>query len=160
MQQVLMEVRLYGLMARQSGRQPAVALANPAGNRFPSPLPLTSSGKPVADIGLPAQEGEPTAIVPPMVQLHNVTDAQLPPKLRPALDPRWFVAPGGPAESSPLSDIKCPFCGGGFVYPSRPRNRLENLLKALGIQLNRCHRCFYRYVTVLGMVFQRRASFY
>jgi len=71
-----------------------------------------------------------------------------------ALRGAWHADGGDQTEL--LCDAECPACGGSFVHRSRPRTRFEYLLLATGISLKRCHRCLYRYVAILGIVFPKR----
>jgi hypothetical protein len=44
----------------------------------------------------------------------------------------------------------CPKCKGYHVRLSRPRTRFERALNLFGVGIHRCHRCFYRYIPLLG----------
>jgi hypothetical protein len=56
----------------------------------------------------------------------------------------------------PCCKGQCPACGGSFIHRSHPRTLFEYFLTATGISLNRCERCFYRYVVILGIAFTKR----
>jgi len=63
-----------------------------------------------------------------------------------------------PASTLPApSGLRCPRCG-GFAHFSRARTLFEGLLDVLGIRLQRCLRCHYRYGVVLGIIFSRNPS--
>jgi hypothetical protein len=148
MQQVLTEVRLYSLLARQSVQHRATALELAAGN--PSLPPRRSSWSAVADFAPPAPGQQSTAIVQPKEQPPRPTDAHPTPRTEQPPDPEWFGVPA-------FSDVACPICCGSFVHPSRPRTSFERFLVAAGLRLNRCHRCLYRYVAILGVAFTKKA---
>ncbi len=57
-----------------------------------------------------------------------------------------------------LPDVMCPKCKGFEVRLSRPRTRFERFLNLLGIGVHRCHRCYYRYVPLLGRKIVRKAK--
>jgi len=45
-----------------------------------------------------------------------------------------------------MADDRCPRCRCSKVRVSRPRNRFERLLRAIGLPVRRCHRCYFRYI--------------
>lgn len=49
-------------------------------------------------------------------------------------------------EEDLMADGRCPRCRCSKVRVSRPRNRLERLLRAIGLPVRRCHRCYFRYI--------------
>jgi len=120
MNRILMELRLYGVIARQSGWRPVGSV---------------SKAKPQSH-----------STVPP------------PEMMDPARGGPWFPVSADQIELRPPCQGRCPACGGSFIHESRPRTRFEYLLIAAGISPKRCHRCFYRYVVILGMVFTKRTS--
>jgi len=54
----------------------------------------------------------------------------------------------GEDEEDLMADGKCPRCRCSKVRVSRPRNRLERLLRSIGFPVRRCHRCYFRYIDV------------
>jgi hypothetical protein len=154
MQQVFTEVRLYSLMARQCG-QPAEWASSAVHASLPEPphsnqlAALTEVAPPLAD--------ETVAIGQGTAQPVQAPDEYQSPKVTQSLASKWFVVPDGQTHLTTHSDVKCPLCHRRFVHRSRPRTLFECLLAATGIPLNRCHRCLYRYIAILGMVFTKRA---
>jgi len=71
----------------------------------------------------------------------------------------FLVPPDRVPRPMPPSTVKCPHCGGLFVYRSRSRTAFEHLLDRTGMRLYRCHRCSYRYISVLGMPCTKRGRF-
>jgi hypothetical protein len=49
-----------------------------------------------------------------------------------------------------VKDLMCPKCRHQTVRLSRSRTVLEHCLNLLGFGVYRCHRCFYRYMPLLG----------
>jgi len=149
MQQALMEVRLYSLMARQSDCQPATAQAPAAGN--PS-SPLALGGGPLemapGEPGAGSAGQEPSSGVPPEAEPQAVV-ATPPEKIAPS-----------PAIGSPPGGIKCPACGTFSVRRSHPRTVFEHLLSGARMRFYRCHRCDHRYVSALGMAIPKAGPYY
>lgn len=138
MQKVLTELRLLTVQARQWESHDEAAPAGAAAPAKPS-LPAKKERKPAE---LPAGLDDPEA----------EGGAEL---VRAAEQPVLDVHAGESAESSdepeeeeedPLADGKCPRCRCSKVRLSRPRNRLERLLAAIGLPVRRCHRCYFRYI--------------
>lgn len=158
LQQVLTEMRLYSLMARQNGRRSATApRAGPEGDFVPL------SGRPslltAAERDPSAEDQNLTAIAQPEVQPQQPPEADTPSQTEHSPVHEWFMASDERAESTPLPGVHCPTCSSSFVHPSRPRTKFEFLLVAAGIRLNRCHRCLYRYFAFLGMVIAKNAFY-
>jgi hypothetical protein len=57
---------------------------------------------------------------------------------------------GDVEEEDTLADVRCPRCRCSKIRVSRPRNRLERFLRALGLPVRRCHRCYFRYIDLFG----------
>jgi hypothetical protein len=148
MQRVLMEVRLYGLMARQSGWQSTTGGELAAGNPSVPPPPRAN---PLSSMAL-AEGQKLAASFPPKTEARPL-------RVEHRLGPEWMVVPVDQTGSPPFIDVECPRCAASFVHRSRPRTRFECLLLAAGLSLNRCHRCLYRYVAILGIVFPKGAEF-
>jgi len=157
MQRILTEVRLYSLMARHDGRQRTTAMepaVSPSLTARRNPLPAMTGA------AAPARARNTAASFQPKTGPRWPVDAYPPPKRAPSLNPEWFVVPADRRASMLPSKIACPVCGGCFVHRSRPRTGFERLLMSTGIRLNRCHRCLYRYVSILGIVFTKTAPFF
>ena len=56
--------------------------------------------------------------------------------------------PSAESDEDFLADGHCPRCRCSKVRVSRPRNRLERFLRAIGLPVRRCHRCYFRYIEV------------
>jgi hypothetical protein len=89
-------------------------------------------------------------MVPPM-------DPQPPEHVPPPPAPERFLLPAGTAQAAAATAVTCPKCGGPYVYESRPRTCIEKALAKFGMPVCRCHRCFHRYVVVLGSVIEKDA---
>jgi serine/threonine protein kinase len=50
----------------------------------------------------------------------------------------------------------CPKCASCEVYDSRPKDWIERALRRFGVSVNRCHRCFYRFLYKFGIVIGRQ----
>jgi hypothetical protein len=157
MHRILMELRLYGVIARQSGWRPTDSVKvvprhpfnmPPRGN----PLSKVSEGR----SSVPDQA--PRAIVDSRAKPQSHPTVPPPEMIDPARGGPWFPVSADETQLLPYCDGECPACGGSFIRQSSPRTRFEYLLFAIGISLKRCHRCFYRYVVILGMVFTKRPS--
>jgi hypothetical protein len=72
----------------------------------------------------------------------------------PALIPEFKLQP---VRSLPPTDEACPKCGSHYVYESKPRTWLEALTRKLGGSLLRCHRCYHRYYTLMGLKLRKNA---
>jgi hypothetical protein len=153
MNRILMELRLYGVIARQSGWRAGDSMKVPAGHRSGPPR----YGNPLSAV---SERGRLEPDTPPAG-----VDSRTRPQSHPTIPPPEMIDParGGPWFPVSADEIelpycggKCPACGGSFIHLSRPRERFEYLLISIGVRLKRCHRCFYRYVVILGVVFTRR----
>jgi hypothetical protein len=124
MQKVLTELRLLTVQARQweSGEIPA------------APLQLAARGEAIAAAsGLPAGLGEP-----------DTEGGTGDPAVRPAESKSSSQTDQD--EEDLLADGNCPRCRCSKVRVSRPRNRVERFLRAIGLPVRRCHRCYFRYI--------------
>jgi DNA-directed RNA polymerase subunit RPC12/RpoP len=158
MQQVLTEIRLYSLIARQNGRRHGTALQSAAGNA--SLPPCGSPSVPASvDPDPPAEDRNPAAIAQPEAQPPHPPEVDTPSKTEPSPVHAWYAAPDCWNESKPLPGVHCPACSSSFVYRSRPRTNFESLLVATGMRLNRCHRCLHRYLAFLGIVIAKKAFY-
>jgi hypothetical protein len=72
----------------------------------------------------------------------------------PAVVPEFKLEP---VRSLAPTDEACPKCGSHYVYKSRPRTWVEGLTRKFGVSLHRCHRCYHRYCTVMGIRFGKNA---
>jgi hypothetical protein len=126
MQRILTELRLYSVMARQGGWRTTDSVT--VGPGHPSNMP--PRGNPVSEAS-----GED-----PSISDHSPT----------------LLISADQTQSPPYCEGQCPACGGSFIHRSRPRTPFEYLLTATGISLNRCQRCLYRYVVILGIAFTKR----
>jgi hypothetical protein len=153
MQLALTELRLYSLIARQSGSHPAKTNGwHTDGN---SALPPRGESVPAA--GRPS--AQPSARVSRVAedsrsQPSAPADAATPPRVQGYLVPPEKVLP-----DLPPSDLRCPKCSGLAVYPSRPCTAFERVLDTVGIPLYRCHRCPYRYISFLGIPLPKKWRF-
>jgi len=152
LQKVLTEVRLLHVMAKQLGPDPPGPQAAPSPPPMAPPQPLeVYAGK------------APPVINPPGVS--SVAPAEAADAARaasPSAKPGEHSPPTVRAKSSHsrpvLKDVMCPKCKGYHVRLSRPRTRFERFLSLLGIGVHRCHRCFYRYVPILGRKIVRQSK--
>jgi hypothetical protein len=152
MQQVLTEMRLYSLMARQNSYQQRARSGQQA---LPSPQ-FENSSSTLPESGIRASRHESNAVFQPKRQSQTLADADFSPRLAASPYPGWFALPPDPPEWQLLPDVRCPLCGGTYVHRSRARTPFEHLLVASGILLKRCHRCLHRYVEIMGIVFPKR----
>jgi hypothetical protein len=161
LQKILTEVRLLHVMSKQFQPEASSLFAVPA----PPPPPSFPPAQP-----LEVYAGKvPPIINPPVVNPPSVTTE--------ATAPATEAASGAdstavkPGENSPptvrarashsrpvLKDVMCPKCKGYHVRLSRPRTRVERILNLFGVGIHRCHRCFYRYIPILGRKIIRRAK--
>ena len=162
MQKILTEVRLLHVMSKQFTPDAPTLHAVPP----PPPAPSFPPTQPLAVFAGKAQPIiNPPAAAPPSPAESVPLDAAAAPA--PAAD-STVVKPG---ENSPptvrargshsrpvLKDVMCPKCKGYHVRLSRPRTRFERFLNLLGIGVHRCHRCFYRYIPVLGRKIVRKST--
>jgi hypothetical protein len=167
-QKILTEVRLLSVMAKQIAADPAgVHLPPPPPVKtFPAPLPLeVYAGKAAPVIQPPTAEPPNAAPGAPLPPPDGATPAA--PKSPEAPE----SADGTPGDDSPptrrakgshsrpvLADVACPKCKGYHVRLSRPRTRFERFLSLLGLGVHRCHRCFYRYIPLLGRKIVRKSG--
>ena len=150
LQKVLTEVRLLHVMSKQF--QPdapslfAVPPPPPPPN-FPPTQPLeVYAGKAAPIINPPVV----TSIVPPAEEGTATVWTAPPSTEKPGENSPPTVRARGSHSRPILKDVMCPKCKGYHVRLSRPRTRFERLLNLLGIGIHRCHRCFYRYIPLLG----------
>jgi len=98
------------------------------------------------------------------LRLLSVQAKQWDPEDRPALIAKAEILPAITVEQQPadetalapkaklaeeedlLADGRCPRCRCSKVRVSRPRNRIERFLRAIGLPIRRCHRCYFRYI--------------
>lgn len=158
LQQVLTEIRLYSLLARQNGRRSATVL-QPGADNDSVPISGPPHGLAAVDRDRPAEEQSLTAVTKPETQLQRHPEVDAPSHREHSPVHEWFIASDDMAESMPLPGVHCPTCSSSFVHPSRPRTKFEHLLVAAGIRLHRCHRCLYRYFAFLGMVITKKAFY-
>ncbi len=157
MQRILTELRLYKLMAWQRNWRPTDSVK--VVPRHPFNMP--PRGNPLSEVSegrssVPDQA--PRAIVDSRAKPQSHPTVPPPEMIDPARGGPWFPVSADETQLLPYCDGECPACGGSFIRQSSPRTRFEYLLFAIGISLKRCHRCFYRYVVILGMVFTKRPS--
>jgi len=62
-----------------------------------------------------------------------------------------------PSRSLQATAEACPKCGSHYVYASKPRTWTERLTMKLGVSLHRCHRCYHRYCTLIGLRLSKNA---
>lgn len=186
-QKVLTEVRLLHVMAKQfSPDAMGLQIAPPSpppGPVFSSNQPLeVYMGKappvinppvvrtPAAPLALPGptEQPEPGSAAPDAateeVAADGTEDAAaaageedaVPTK--PGIDSPPTIRARGSHSRPVLKNVMCPKCKGYHVRLSRPRTGFERFLNLLGIGVYRCHRCFYRYVPLLGRKNVRKSS--
>jgi hypothetical protein len=126
MRRILMELRLYSVMTRQSDWRPTDSVK--VAPSHPPHIPAR------VDPLLEASEGGPSIPDQPDTLLISEDQTQL----------------------RPYCEGHCPACGSSFIHRSRPRTSFEYLLIAAGISLRQCDRCLYRYIVILGIVFTKR----
>ena len=161
LQKVLTEVRLLHVMSKQFQPDAPTLFAVPA-------LPPAPVFPPPQSLEVFAGKATPI-INPPLMALPPapLTGTELVPASTSAPEPT--ITSSAPGEDSPatvrargshsrpvLKDVMCPKCRGYHVRLSRPRTRFERFLNLLGIGIHRCHRCFYRYIPILGRKIVRR----
>jgi hypothetical protein len=132
MQRVSIEVRLLRLTARHTPG--CVTVRDP-----PAVLPPDSLMEPIVTLVLPAELPIPEPVAS-----------------QPSPEPVAASKSEPPPESAhePTRVLSaCPNCGGTFVYESKARMRFEQFLGWIGAPLRRCHRCYYRYLEMLGFKF-------
>ncbi len=142
-QKIVTEVRLLNVIAKQHGIDHVV----PVPAAFPQPQPLAVFAGKAAPVIHPPVASPPAAAALPDPEKQHPLPAD----------------PSTPGDDSPatrralgsdlrpvLLDVACPKCNGFHVRLSRPRTAFERFLNILGIGIHRCHRCFYRYVPLLG----------
>jgi hypothetical protein len=105
----------------------------------------------------------------PKAQTRAAAAVEKPERLEPKLAP-LRLPPGAAAEKflrqasvypadeygEPRSAMACPKCASYEVYGSRPKDSIERLLTRFGVSVNRCHRCFYRFLCKFGMKIGRQ----
>jgi hypothetical protein len=172
MQKVLTEARLLHVMSKQfqPDAQGLFAVPAPAPPAFPAGQTLeVYAGKAPPIINPPAGTPETASTletdpVPPEAVLLDppVADEEEqgtePPAARPGEHSPPTVRARGSHSRPVLKDVMCPKCKGYHVRLSRPRTRFERLLNLMGIGVHRCHRCFYRYIPLLGRKIVRKAK--
>lgn len=153
MQKILTEVRLLHLMSKQF--QPDTptlfAVPPPAPVSFPPSQPLeVFAGKAPPVIN-------PPTVMPTYTPASSLLDTQPPPPPEKPGEHAPATVRARRSHSRPiLKDEMCPKCKGYHVRLSRPRTRFERFLNLLGIGVHRCHRCFYRYIPLLGRKIVRK----
>ncbi|MGA2117171.1 MAG: protein kinase [Bryobacteraceae bacterium] len=120
----------------------------------PRPEPLAAVDRREDDAGELAAE-EPGAFEPgpvdgtpePVPLLPNAAETSArqarvaqPAAANPPAAPRGWRAP-----------LFCPRCGSRDPRPSRPQDGFERTLGRFGVSINRCHRCLYRFLYILGV---------
>jgi hypothetical protein len=135
MQKVLTELRLLSVQVRQF--EPADRTADTNLNSHGGKLVggKLAAGNTAAPPESPTGEEESDPAVGP----ESGEDAENP--AAPKSGPK-----GGDPEEDLMADGKCPRCRCSKVRVSRPRNRIERFLRALGLPVRRCHRCYFRYI--------------
>lgn len=131
MQQALMEMRLYSVIARQLGWRPA-------------------GGARLRHFATKPEEAEePRAAQPCALETCPTSGLE-----------RYLIPADEVPPPLPPSDIKCRKCSGFSVYRSKPRTIFERLVNVIGVRLYRCHRCTDRYLAVVGMKVAKRAKLF
>ncbi len=164
LQKVLTEVRLLYVMSKQF----AADAPGPGLHAVPPPPPAATYTTPqplevYAGKAQPIIHPPPAALPPAAAPLEPAHPAQAGEDATPSVST--------PGENSPptararrshsrpvLKDVMCPKCRGYHVRLSRPRTRFERFLGLLGIGVHRCHRCFYRYIPLLGRKIVRKSK--
>ena len=148
-QQVLTEVRLLYVMARQNESDPQPSAPPiPAGAAAPVPtsmpaVPFLVNPQPQASAVSPQAVPRPLPDLPevaPVVPLQATSFGKPAPRAVPETE-----RAGG----------KCPKCDSSDVFVSRPRSKLESLLVRCKFPLCRCHRCYHRWFKILGIRFAK-----
>jgi hypothetical protein len=157
-QKVLTEVRLLHVLSKQFQPDTPSLFAVP---------PPTPSFTPTQSLEVYAGKAPP--IINPPVAVPIVAHAETAATEPAAAPAEEAAAAAKPGENSPptvrargshsrpvLKDVMCPKCNGYHVRLSRPRTRFERILNLFGVGIHRCHRCFYRYIPVLGRKIVRK----
>ena len=126
MQKVLTELRLLSVRAQQCEKD-AAAPEQPGGR----PRSGASTVEFPAELEAPDPEGGAELI-------HRGNT-----EVQPAIE---LKAGEEELDDDHLADGRCPRCRCSKVRISRPRNRLERFLNAIGMPVRRCHRCYFRYI--------------
>ncbi len=160
LQKVLTEVRLLHVMSKQcSTESPGLhPVPLPPAATYTTPQPLeVFAGKAQPIINPPPASMPPAAPREP-VQAGPARASDAASAIRPGEDSPP-TARARRSHSRPiLKDVMCPKCHGYHVRLSRPRTRFERFLSLLGIGVHRCHRCFYRYIPLLGRKIVRQSK--
>lgn len=153
LQKILTEVRLLHVMAKQLGADHSLIHipTPPASIPFSPPQPLAVFAGTAAPIINPPTIGGVTAPAddPPTAPLDPA---------KPGSHSAQTKRAKGSHSRPMLQDIACPKCKGFHVRLSRPRTHFERFLNLLGMGVHRCHRCFYRYIPLLGRKIVRKAK--
>jgi hypothetical protein len=175
-QKILTEVRLLHVMAKQFSPETAGIQIAPPPPPPPPPSPVLMSppqplevfaGTAPPVINPPAVRPTTPFPAPPQAPEPAGAEATVeidPPAVTPsepaAQPPAGSTArPSGRTHSRPiLKDVVCPKCKDSHVRLSRPRTRFERFLNLLGIGVHRCHRCYYRYIPLLGRKIVRKSQ--
>lgn len=165
LQKILTEVRLLHVMAKQfSPDTPTLQAVPPPPPSFPPPQPLAVfAGKAPPIINPPTVmpiSGGPESVAPEPAAgaPEPAPTAPPPPVAKPGENSPPTVRAKGSHSRPILKDEMCPKCKGYHVRLSRPRTRFERFLNLLGIGVHRCHRCFYRYIPLLGRKIVRKSK--
>lgn len=159
MQQVVTEVRLLWVMAREFEPKPP-----PPPQRVPIPVVRKSSAPEPQRLPVPVAQNDATLppdplISAPVAQNDSASPADQPIPAPPACpaDPAVPAPPADePTPGPPLSGHRCPSCFSFYVYESRPRSGFERLLCSMGSPIRRCHQCYHRYFVFLGLSFAKK----
>jgi len=128
MQNVLSEILMLSMQTKLAGMEDSILTA-PA--RQESVQDFAPSGRPASPISPKSSSGEPAVSA--------------------SIAARRFLAGDDPGFADPgPSGIRCPKCGGPYVYHSRPRSWFESICVAWKTPPLRCHRCLHRYLTIFG----------
>jgi DNA-directed RNA polymerase subunit M/transcription elongation factor TFIIS len=155
-QQVVTEVRLLYVMARQNEADP-LAAQTPAASVEWSPLEAVEP--PAAPFVMnPQPKPEAYQPVVPQPVPHPVKPALRSAAEQPEMAPVVPLQPsnfGKPqhhdSPETQRADGKCPKCDSSEVYVSRPRSKFETMLVRWKFPLCRCHRCYHRWLVLFGM---------
>ena len=187
-QKILTEVRLLHVMAKQfspetaglhaaqhpqfapmltpmqpldvfAGKAPPVInppFVRPAADVLAPPVPKPPALAPPAPAPPPAKPPEQPDPIPAMPEAPAKAAETVP--ARPGIDSPATRRARGSHSRPILSHVVCPKCKGYQVRLSRPRTRFERFVNLLGIGVYRCHRCFYRYIPLLGRKIVRKSG--
>ena len=145
MRQVVTQLRVFWLMARQS--ESGQALEPPKGAPFlvkpalPAPVfpeSILAPAESEADPQPSPEQGTPGATVPPE------------PAPQKAETPAKTVASGREPAG-----VQCPNCQSSNTYVSHPRTWFEESMVAIGSSIIGCHGCYHRHMLVAGMRFEK-----